>query len=65
LGERVVAVLETSEPFDLAECQRWFAEQGATKFTWPERVVEVDQIPVLPAGKPDRAAVRDLVTGGQ
>jgi acyl-CoA synthetase (AMP-forming)/AMP-acid ligase II len=62
LGERVVAVVEADEPFDLTECQRWFAEQGATKFTWPERVEVVDQIPVLPAGKPDREAVRDLVT---
>ena len=61
LGERVVAVVEADEPFDLAECQRWFAEQGQTKFTWPERVEVVDQIPVLPAGKPDRASVRDLL----
>jgi len=51
------------EAFDLADCQRWFAEQGATKFTWPERVVVVDRIPTLPAGKPDRDAIRRLVTG--
>jgi cyclohexanecarboxylate-CoA ligase len=61
LGERVVAVVEADEPFDLAECQRWFAERGETKFTWPERVEVVDQIPVLPAGKPDREAVRALL----
>ena len=61
LGERVVAVVEADEPFDLAECQRWFGEQGQTKFTWPERVEVVDQIPVLPAGKPDREAVRALL----
>jgi cyclohexanecarboxylate-CoA ligase len=61
LGERVVAVVEADEPFDLAECQRWFAEQAATKFTWPERVEVVDQIPVLPAGNPDREAVRALL----
>jgi acyl-CoA synthetase (AMP-forming)/AMP-acid ligase II len=63
LGERVVAVVEADEAFDLAECQRWFAEQGATKFTWPERLVVVDRIPTLPAGKPDRDAVRRRVTG--
>ena len=62
LGERVVAVVEADETFDLAECRRWFAEQGATKFTWPERVVLVDAIPTLAAGKPDREAVRGLVT---
>jgi acyl-CoA synthetase (AMP-forming)/AMP-acid ligase II len=63
LGERVVAVVEADEAFDLAECQRWFADQGATKFTWPERVIVVDRIPTLPAGKPDRDAIRRLVTG--
>ena len=63
LGERVVAVVEADDGFDLAECRRWFAGQGATKFTWPERVVVVDRIPTLPAGKPDREAVRRLVTG--
>lgn len=62
LGERVVAVVEATTGFDLDQCQRWFAEQGATKFTWPERVVVVDRIPTLPAGKPDREAVRDLLS---
>ncbi len=61
LGERVVAVVEADGSFDLESCQQWFAEQGATKFTWPERVVRVDAIPTLPAGKPDRDAVRRLI----
>jgi acyl-CoA synthetase (AMP-forming)/AMP-acid ligase II len=64
LGERVVAVVEADAPFDLDECRRWFAERGATKFTWPERVVLVDAIPTLPAGKPDRDAARRLVQPG-
>jgi cyclohexanecarboxylate-CoA ligase len=61
LGERVVAVVEADAAFDLAACQAWFAQQGATKFTWPERVVVVDRIPTLPAGKPDRETVRRLL----
>ncbi len=61
LGERVVAVVEADESFDLAECRRWFAELGATKFTWPERVVLAGAIPTLPAGKPDRDAARRLI----
>jgi non-ribosomal peptide synthetase component E (peptide arylation enzyme) len=61
LGERVVAGVEAHHDFDLVECRRWFAEQGQTKFTWPERVEVVDQIPVLPAGKPDRETVRALL----
>ena len=61
LGERVVAVVEADDTFDLDECRRWFETEGATRFTWPERVVRVDTIPVLPAGKPDREAVRTLL----
>jgi cyclohexanecarboxylate-CoA ligase len=61
LGERVVAVVEADESFDLAECRRWFTEQGATKFTWPERVVLAGAIPTLPAGKPDRDAARRFI----
>ncbi len=61
LGERVVAVVEVDGAFELDECRRWFAEQGSTRFTWPERIVVVDQLPTLPAGKPDREAVRQLL----
>lgn len=61
LGERVVAVVEAALSFDLDECRRWFAEQGATRFTWPERVVVLDALPTLPAGKPDREAIRRLL----
>lgn len=58
LGERVAAFVVVDGPFDLDECRRWFEAQGATRFTWPERVEVVEEIPVLPAGKPDRAALR-------
>lgn len=61
LGERVVAVVEAAPDFDLDECRRWFADRGATRFTWPEEVVVVAALPTLPAGKPDRAAIRRLV----
>ena len=61
LGERVVAVVEADDTFDLDECRRWFADQGTTRFTWPERVVVVDSIPTLPAGKPDRESVRRML----
>jgi acyl-CoA synthetase (AMP-forming)/AMP-acid ligase II len=63
LGERLVAVVVADDDFDLEECRAWFELRHATRFTWPERVVVVDQIPTLPAGKPDRDAVRRLVTG--
>ena len=59
LGERVCAYVVCTGPFDLAECQRWFAERGATKFTWPERVEVIDEMPVLASsGKADRAGLR-------
>jgi non-ribosomal peptide synthetase component E (peptide arylation enzyme) len=32
-------------------------ERGVTHFKWPERVVQVASLPLLGAGKVDRAAV--------
>jgi cyclohexanecarboxylate-CoA ligase len=58
LGERVCAFVVASKLFDLTECQRWFEAKGVTKFKWPERVEQVDELPLLPAGKPDRIALR-------
>ena len=58
VGERVAAFVETDGPFDLEDCRRWFAERGVTRFKTPELVVRVDALPVLAAGKPDRAALR-------
>ncbi|HMG26443.1 MAG TPA: AMP-binding protein [Acidimicrobiia bacterium] len=57
LGERVCAFVVASGPFDLAACRAWFAEQGVAVFKTPERVVQVDALPLLAAGKPDRAAL--------
>ena len=57
LGERVVAFVVTSAPFDLTECRTWFAARGVTKFKWPEELVLLDALPTMAAGKPDRAAL--------
>jgi cyclohexanecarboxylate-CoA ligase len=58
LGERVAAFVVTSSPFDLAACRAWFDDAGVARFKTPERIVVVDALPVLAAGKPDRAALR-------
>jgi acyl-CoA synthetase (AMP-forming)/AMP-acid ligase II len=57
LGERVCAFVVTGTPFDLEECRRWFEQQGVARFKTPERVVCLDELPVLAAGKPDRATL--------
>jgi non-ribosomal peptide synthetase component E (peptide arylation enzyme) len=59
LGERVAVfvVLAPGGSFDLDECRRWFAERGVARFKTPERVVVLDELPLLPAGKPDRQAL--------
>jgi non-ribosomal peptide synthetase component E (peptide arylation enzyme) len=44
--------------FDIAECQRWFRARGVAAFKTPERVVQLDELPLLAAGKPDRAALK-------
>lgn len=64
LGEQVVAFVQVAPgaTFDLAECRRWFEAEGVARFKTPERVVVVDDVPVLAAGKPDRDALRRLVS---
>ncbi|MGA7417136.1 MAG: fatty acid--CoA ligase family protein, partial [Acidimicrobiales bacterium] len=58
MGERVVAFVIGRSEIDVAECRRWFAEQGVARFKTPEVVVPVDEIPLLAAGKPDRSALQ-------
>jgi cyclohexanecarboxylate-CoA ligase len=60
LGERVVAFVQLvpHSSFGLDECRAWFEARGIARFKTPERVVTVDELPVLAAGKPDRAALR-------
>ncbi len=58
VGERVAAFVEADGPFDLDECRAWFSQSGVTRFKTPEYVVRLDSLPVLAAGKPDRASLR-------
>jgi acyl-CoA synthetase (AMP-forming)/AMP-acid ligase II len=63
LGERVCAFVVASAHFDLAECRAWFEKQGVAVFKTPERVVQLDELPLLAAGKADRAALKQLAAG--
>jgi acyl-CoA synthetase (AMP-forming)/AMP-acid ligase II len=58
LGERVCAFVVASAPFDLAACRTWFEQQGVAVFKTPERVVQLDELPLLAAGKADRSALK-------
>jgi acyl-CoA synthetase (AMP-forming)/AMP-acid ligase II len=62
LGQRVAAALTTRNglPFDLEECRRWCAEQGLSRYKWPEAIFQLDKIPLLGSGKADLVAVRAL-----
>jgi acyl-CoA synthetase (AMP-forming)/AMP-acid ligase II len=57
LGERVCAfvVCAPGRSLDVAVCGAWFAEHGVARFKTPETVVVLDQLPLLAAGKIDRA----------
>ena len=59
VGERVCAFVVARAPFDLATCRAWFEHEGVARFKTPERVVRVDELPLLSAGKPDRAALQN------
>jgi cyclohexanecarboxylate-CoA ligase len=58
LGEQVCAFVVTDRRFDLDACREWFAQRGVARFKTPERLEIVDELPLLAAGKPDRAALR-------
>ncbi len=58
LGERVAAFVVARRPIDPEECRRWFAEFGVARFKTPEIVVPIDEVPLLPAGKPDRGVLK-------
>jgi cyclohexanecarboxylate-CoA ligase len=62
LGERVVAFVvgagASNDVIDVAECRRWFAQHGVARFKTPELVVQLDEVPLLAAGKPDRSALK-------
>jgi len=59
LGERVAAFVVGRSAIDVEECLRWFAELGVARFKTPEIVVQVEELPLLAAGKPDRATLRE------
>jgi cyclohexanecarboxylate-CoA ligase len=58
MGERVAAFVVATSPFDLAECRDWFAGRGMAKFKTPEQVEQLDHLPLLGSGKPDRAGLQ-------
>jgi len=64
LGERVVAVVVADEPLDREAARDWVVAQGLARFKAPDRVVRVDALPLLPAGKPDLTALRALLAEG-
>jgi acyl-CoA synthetase (AMP-forming)/AMP-acid ligase II len=63
LGERLCAFVVASAPFDLTECRAWFEKQGVAVFKTPERVVQLDDLPLMAAGKADRAALKKRAEG--
>ena len=61
LGERLAAVVVADDGFDVDACRQWFESRGVARFKTPERVLVIDAMPTLAAGKPDRAALRKLL----
>jgi cyclohexanecarboxylate-CoA ligase len=59
LGERVCAFVVATEDFGIDDARAWFEQQGIARYKTPERVERVDDLPVLAAGKIDRATLRD------
>ena len=58
LGERVCVFVVAARPFGLEDCREWFQHSGLARFKTPEKVIQVDDLPTLGPGKPDRSALR-------
>jgi cyclohexanecarboxylate-CoA ligase len=61
MGERVGLVVVADAPPGVEAVRRHCAEAGLASFKQPERVLALDEVPVLTVGKPDRAALRRLL----
>ena len=61
MGERVGLVVVGAAPA-LDAVRAHCADAGLARFKTPERVVAVDELPVLTVGKPDRSALRRLLS---
>ena len=60
-GERVVAFVVGRSTSTWPSAVAGSTELGVARFKTPEIVVQVEQVPLLAAGKPDRAGLRDRV----
>lgn len=66
LGERVCVFVrvQPGHTLTLPEIRAALTARGLAGFKLPERLELVDQLPHTPVGKPDKAALRDRLTGG-
>ena len=62
LGERVAAFVVAPDGFDLETCRAWFAHRGAARYTTPERIEVLAELPVLASGKVDRNKLQTHLT---
>jgi acyl-CoA synthetase (AMP-forming)/AMP-acid ligase II len=59
LGERCVLFVVTTDPeLDLAAVTGFLRERAVAKYTWPERLVVVDELPLDPQGKVRKSVLR-------
>ena len=55
-------MLAPGATFDLAACRGWFERRGVARFKTPEHVLVLEELPTLPAGKPDRQRIVQLLS---
>lgn len=60
MGERVGVVLVADRRIDLSSVRNHCSACGLARYKTPERVLQLDEVPLLSFGKPDRAALREL-----
>ena len=66
MGERIALAVVSDDEVDIAKIREHCSNAGLARFKTPDRIMRIEELPLLSLGKPDRAALRELVitTGG-
>ncbi|HEX4701395.1 MAG TPA: AMP-binding protein [Pseudonocardiaceae bacterium] len=64
LGERAAAIVVADRPLALDDLRAHLAELDMAKQYWPERLVQLDELPKTPSGKIQKFVLRGQITEG-
>lgn len=64
LGEKILAIVDVNAPLELSAVKEFLHTQGLAHFKHPDALVIIDSMPLTPAGKIDKKALKNTYGGG-